>query len=181
LQEQAGNRLFEIRTLAIRSLGWFDEFDPYVAALNERELRSYWRDLVESLRMRMLSDPTTAAKIRETLERARGKAGLQVDRMLWGFSPGQLVDGGAHLLVDALENESTDMRVLAYQNLYEITGKTNLYAPDREARSQRRSIQSWQRDLQQGEIVYRFPPPSLPGTTPPTSTGEPPAGTVDVP
>jgi hypothetical protein len=181
LQEQAGNRLFEIRTLAIRSLGWFDEFDSYVGALNERELRSYWRDLVDSLRMRMLNSPETAAKIRETLGRARGKAGLQVDRMLWGFSPEQLVDGGAHLLVNALESESTDMRVLAYQNLYEITGKTNLYAPDRDAKSQRRSVQSWQRDLQQGEIVYRVPPPSLPGTTPPTSTSKVPPGTVDVP
>ena len=181
LHEQAGNRLFEIRTLAVRSLGLFDEFEPYVGALNERELRSYWKDLVDSLRMQMLDSPETAAKIRETLERTKGKMGLQVDRMLWGFSPEQLTDGGAHLLVGALENDSTDLRVLAYLNLYEITGKTNLYAPDREPKSQRRSIQSWQRDLQQGEIVYRTPPPSLPGTTPPTSTESVPSGTADVP
>lgn len=181
LREQAGNRLFEIRTLAVRSLGLFDEFEPYVGALNERELRSYWKDLVDSLRMQMLVSPETAAKIRETLERTKGKIGLQVDRMLWGFSPEQLTDGGAHLLVDALDSDSTDVRVLAYSNLYEITGKTNLYAPDRDPKSQRRSIQSWQRDLQQGEIVYRVAPSSLPGTTPPTTTEPTPSGTADVP
>lgn len=181
LHEQASNRLFEIRTLAARSLGLFDEFEPCVVGLNERELRSYWKDLVDVLRAQMLTSPESAEKIRSTFDRVRGKDGAQLDRMLWGFSPEQLAEGGAHLLVAALESASTDMRVLAYLNLYEITGKTNLYAPDRDAKSQRRSLQSWQRDLDQGEIVYRVLPTGPPGTTPPTSTGEAPTRAKDVP
>ena len=126
------------------------------------------------------SSPETATQVRASFERLRGEEGQQLYRMLWGFSPEQLADGGAHLLVDALSNPATDMRVLAYINLNEITGKTNLFQPDREPRTQRRAIASWERDLQQREIVYRTPPVEPPWSQPPPR-GSRPDGTSNVP
>ncbi|MHB8953734.1 MAG: hypothetical protein ACYC4U_12260 [Pirellulaceae bacterium] len=181
LQEQAANRLVEVRMLAIRSLGLFGEFDPCIQALGARELRYFWKEIVESMRNVMTHSPETATKIRAAFERLRGKDGQQLDRMLWGFAPEQLADGGAHMLVDGLSSPAMDIRVLAYLNLNEITGKTNLFQPDREPRTQRRAILSWERDLQQREIVYKVPP-SLPAwLAPPPEEETEGAGASNVP
>ncbi len=181
LQEQVANRLVEVRMLAIRSLGLFGEFDPFVSALSARELRYFWKDIVESLRSVTAHSPETATQVRGTFERLRGKEGQQLNRMLWGFSPEQLADGGAKMLVDALSSPTIDMRVLAYLNLNEITGKTNLFQPDREPKTQRRAILSWDRDLQQGEIVYKVPPIEPPGLQPPPKEDNQEPGVSNVP
>lgn len=181
LREQVNNRLVEVRMLAIRSLSMFDDFDPFVAAIGARELRSYWKDLVESVRAAQARSPETAQQVRASLQRLRGEEGIQLDRLLWRFSPEQLADGDAQKLVEALSSPSMDIRVLAYLNLNEITGKTNRFQPDREPRTQRAAIMSWERDLRRNEIQYGTPPP---GTgeppAPPDEGGQPPVG-VDTP
>jgi hypothetical protein len=181
LGEQVNNRLVEVRTLAIRSLSLFDEFDPSVSAINARELRYFWKDLVESMRAAEARSPETAKQMHAAFGRLRGEEGAQLDRLLWGFSPEQLVAGGAQELVEALSRPSTDVRVLAYLNLNEITGKTNNFQPDREPRSQKRSIMSWERDLQQREINHKTPPTEPPGLTTSPKEGEPPDGSSNVP
>lgn len=165
LREQVNNRLVEVRMLAIRSLSMFDDFDPFVAAIGSRELRSYWKDLVESVRAAQARSPETAQQVRASLQRLRGEEGVLLDRFLWRFSPEQLANGAAQELVEALSSPSMDVRVLAYLNLNEITGKTNRFQPDREPRTQRAAIMSWERDLRRNEIRYGTPPPG---------TGEPP-------
>ena len=131
------NRLVEVRTLAIRSLSMFDEFDPFVAAISSRDLRYFWKDLVESMRAAEARSPETAKQVQAAFSRLRGEEGALLDRLLWRFSPEQLAAGGAQQLVEALSSPSTDVRVLAYLNLNEITGKTNNFQPDREPRNQR--------------------------------------------
>ena len=50
LHEQANSRLTEVRVLAINSLALFNEFDPCVEALNDREMRVvWWRELFDKL------------------------------------------------------------------------------------------------------------------------------------
>ncbi len=102
------------------------------AAINARELRYFWKDLVESMRAAEARSPETAKQVHAAFGRLRGEEGTQLDRLLWGFSPEQLAAGGAQQLVEALSSPSTDVRVLAYLNLNEITGKTNNFQPDRE-------------------------------------------------
>ncbi len=167
--------------LAICSLGSFGEFDPFVSALSARELRYFWKDIVESLRSVAVHSPEMATQVRTTFERLRGNEGQQLYRMLWGFSPEQLAGGDAKTLVDALSSLAIDMRVLAYLNLNEITGKTNLFQPDREPKTQRRAILSWDRDLQQGEIVYKVPPIEPPGLQPPLKEDGKESGVSNVP
>ena len=159
LLEQVTNRLVEVRTLAIRSLSLFDEFDPYVNAFNAKDLRTvWWKDLRDSLRAAAARDVDTATKIQATFERLRGEEGGKLFRMLWGYSPEQLAGGAAGELVQSLDSPSMDMRVLAFLNLNQITEKTNAYQPEYEPRRQRRAIASWERDMRQGEIKYKTPP-----------------------
>jgi hypothetical protein len=181
LQDQVGNRQVEVRSLAVRSLLLFDEFEPFVTALNSRESRYYWKDLVESARAGMARSPASAAKLRAACERLRGEAAAELYRLLWGLSPEQLIDGGAEQLVTCLNSSSTDLRVLAYLNLFQITGKTNNYQPDLEPRMQRRSIATWERDLRQGQIRYKSPPVALPGTENTPREGSEKAATADSP
>ena len=103
-------------------------------------LRYFWKDIVESLRTAEARSPETAKQVQAAFVRLRGEEGTLLDRLLWGFSPEQLATGGGQQLVEALSSPSMDVRVLAYLNLNEITGKTNNFQPDREPRSQRRSI-----------------------------------------
>jgi hypothetical protein len=162
LQEQVNSRLTEVRVLAINSLALFHEFDPFAAALNDRELRVvWWRELFDNLQSAVDRSPETASLVRNTFERLRGDEGRQLYRMLWGYSPEQLAEGGAEALVESLSSPSLDRRVLAFLNLYQITEKTNAYQPEVDPKRQRRSISNWERDLRQGDIRHRSPPLEL--------------------
>jgi hypothetical protein len=181
LRDQVNNRLVEVRTLAIRSLSQFDEFDPCIAALSSRESRYFWKDIADSLRAAECRSPETARQVHAALGRLRGDEGAVLDRFLWGFSPEQLGTGGAQQLVDALSSPSIDVRVLAYLNLSAITGKTNNFQPDREPRSQRRPIMNWERDLEQHTVVYKSPPVEPAGVGAPPKEGDEAGGPPNVP
>jgi len=158
LLEQASNRLVEVRTLAIRSLGMLGEYDTYVEALNDKELRSYWTDIVTSLRRIVRSSPENAGKIRAMFERLRGDEGRQLYRLLWGYSPEQLQMSEGEKLVKLLEHPDMDVRVVAFETLRQITGKTNGFRPEREPRQQRRAVLSWQKD----PVIYKSKPVEFP-------------------
>jgi hypothetical protein len=162
LAEHVGDRLVEVRTLAIRCLAFFDDYDPFVDALNDAELRSYWKDLFLALQASLSRGPSSAEAVRETFQRLRGDEGLELYRLLWGYSPAQLSAEGGEQLIEYLEHPSMDIRVLAFENLRQITQKTHLYRPERDPKQQRRALVSWARALREGEIVYQDPPPEIP-------------------
>ena len=114
----------------------------------------------------MAVDPKTATDVRVAVERLRGDDGRILFRLLRGYNPAQLNEGGARELVELLENPSMDIRVLAYENLKRITQKTHLFRPDREPRQQKPAVLNWRKSLENGTIVYKDPPPALPERTP---------------
>lgn len=159
LQEQASSRLTEVRVLATRSLALFDEYDAFLTGLNDRDLRIvWWTELFENLQLAIDRSPESASRVRVTCERLRGEEGQQLYRMLWGYSPEQLVEGEAESLVERLSSPAVDIRVVAFLTLRQITEKTNAYQPEVDVRRQRQSIANWQRDLRKGEIRHRTPP-----------------------
>jgi hypothetical protein len=177
LLERVSDRLVEVRTLAIRCLANLEQYDPFVDALNQPELRSYWQELFVALQRSLARGPDSARAVRETFERLRGDQGLEMYRLLWGYSPQQLEDGGGEQLVAYLESPALDIRILAFENLRQITEKTHLYRPEREPKQQKRALVSWARSLRDGEIVHRNPPPSLPprrALAPPADDERPP-------
>jgi hypothetical protein len=162
LKEQDSSRLVEVRSLAISSLGLFGEFHPFVDALNDRDLHSYWANLVESLRVAMARNPRSATRIRTTFERLRGKEGSELYRVLCGFSPEQLAEDGASRLVELLNSDSMDLRVVAFETLRQITQKTNGFRAERDPSQQKGAIVAWNKALNNGEIVYKTPPSEQP-------------------
>ncbi len=166
LLERTEFRRVEVASLACRSLVSLNMFEPSIEALDGERLRSYWYAQFNALRDSMARDPEAAAKLQRSLEKLAGDdAGLMYE-LLCGFNPEQLAGGGAKELVDALENERVSVRVLAYENLRRITGKTQLFRPEKQPDSQKGTVSKWRQILAGGQIVYQDPPLALPKRRP---------------
>jgi hypothetical protein len=154
LNELAGSKRVEVRSLAIRCAGYVDQFDPLIDTLNDPDQRLGWPGYVESLRMALALSPEVAAKVRVAFEKKRGvEDGRALCRMLWGYTADDLKHGAAKQLVEYLNHESLDFRVLSFSNLKTITGKTLNYSPEHTAQKRRLAVQAWQTRLAKGEIV----------------------------
>jgi hypothetical protein len=158
LREQADSNRQEVRSLAVCSLAYLDEFDPLLVALNDDRLKSYWADQYRVLQHAASLDSETATHIRQAIEARHGEEGQQLFRLLRGFSPAQLDEGGAQSLVDFLDHESSDFRVAAIENLKAITGIPSLYMPHYSAKLRRKHVVTWRNKLNKGQIKYRDPP-----------------------
>jgi hypothetical protein len=158
LNELLMDRRVEVRSLAVRSLSYLGQFEPFVDELSDLRQRSYWDDAFDALKAALARDPRTAASVRAALEWKLGADGAQLFRLLSSYSPEQLEKGGAEELVTLLEHERMAFRVLAYENLRRITGKTQLYRPEVTVSANRPPIQKWRQLLQDKAIVYETPP-----------------------
>ena len=74
--------------------------------------------------------------------------------MLWGYDADQLEATSARELVEYLSHDSTDVRVLAFLNLKRITGKTQLFFPEKPISQQATAIRGWTRLLDEGAITH---------------------------
>ena len=86
------------------------------------------RDEIDAAR-RARRAPETAAAIRQSLEKQYGNESATLYRMLWGYTDKDLEDGEDARLVKFLDHESLIFRVLAFENLRDITRKTLSYNP----------------------------------------------------
>ena len=131
LREMADRPQVEQHAFAAECLSFLGEFDPLITALNDPDRKLRWSADIAALRAALTRGPAMAAAVRESFEKLRGEdSGRQLYRMLLGYSKEQLQSGEAERLVDALDNDSLDLRELAFVNLMEITGKTHSYHPD---------------------------------------------------
>jgi hypothetical protein len=189
LNELLGDRRVEVRSLSVRCLGYLGQFEPFVDELTNAAQKSYWDDAFDTLQAALARGPASAAEVRIALERLRGADAALLYRLLWGYSPEQLENvgdgGGAAELVGLLEHERMDLRVLAFENLRRITGKTLLYRPELTNRNNQSYVQRWREALSAKEIVYvKAPTPMpeldastpMPGATAPAAPGTLPAG-----
>ncbi|MFO7905061.1 MAG: hypothetical protein R6U98_20520, partial [Pirellulaceae bacterium] len=159
LRKQVTSRLVEVRSLAARGLCALGTYDSFIVeALNSKEYHTFWPDLISALQISLAESPETAARIQALLERLRGEQGRRLFRCLWGFSPEQLAEGEAKTLVESLASPSMDIRVLAFETLYRIVGKTNSYDPALPPDRQKRAILNWEQDLKRDKITYQTPP-----------------------
>ena len=157
LLELSEHRKAENKSLAARSLALIDEFDPFDNLLNDREERSVWPIQIESLRAAVARGPAVAAKVRASFERQRGKDGADLYRMLWGYSKDELAAGAAAKLVELLDSDSMDLRVLSFYNLRTITGATFNYRPEQSAASRQIPVRTWKDRLKEGLIGPKLP------------------------
>ncbi|MCG8583858.1 MAG: hypothetical protein MI757_04010, partial [Pirellulales bacterium] len=155
LRELADHRRFEVRSLAVRSLGHLNFFEPLVASFDDAEQKANWQPNFQSLRESLSRGTVAAARMREAFERQRGDDAAGLYRMIWGFSPEQLESGSDEKLVVDLMHDDLDYRVLAFTNLVDITGLTLLYRADATALRRNAWVRRWKEKLDAGEIRYR--------------------------
>ncbi|HUS38039.1 MAG TPA: hypothetical protein VMX74_01230, partial [Pirellulales bacterium] len=150
---------FEVRRLALRGCAYVAYFDPLIDALADKEEFNRWFTIfLPELTSAIARDPQTAAKLRRTLERKRGDDAEDLYRMLWGYSRDDLIgaeDPQASKLVDYLDHEDLDYRVLSIWNLRQITGLGLNYRPEDDESDRRKSVVRWRKKANSGEIVPR--------------------------
>lgn len=151
--ELSEHRRREVRWLAARCLVFFGHVDRLCAALNDPEAKNEWADAAGKLTEAVAVDPRIAVAVRNTLQRQYGAVGgVELYRMLWGYTESDFANGEAAKLVAALDSESLAHRVLAFQVLKEMTGLILSYRPDMPTNQRKAAIQRWKEKLDAGEL-----------------------------
>ncbi len=154
--ELAEARQVEVRKLAVRGCAHIGHFEPLVRSLNDPEMRPRWMENCDALAAAVARDPEIAEVIRKSFEKYREDAAFELYRMLWGYSSTGLKEGGeARKLVDFLDHDELDYRVLSFWNLQKITGVGRNYHPEYTKIKRRRSLASWREMFDRGDIVHK--------------------------
>ncbi len=153
LKELVEHRRTEVKSLAARCLVHLGVYDPVIKALANPTQHASWPALIAELSYAVMNSPREAQAVRQAFELERGEEGTQLFRLLRGYSPDQLRDGAAEELVQGLDNEAVDIRVLSFWNLYNITGEMNAYRADHTAARRKQAVQRWRDQLEAGKII----------------------------
>ena len=158
LEEALTDRRVEVRALAAISLGAIDNFEPLFKELTDIRQYSYWAAEVDALRQAMARGPRSVAMVQAAIEKFRASEAPLLQRMLVGYGPQQLAEGGGKELVDLLENSEMDLRVLASDNLRIITGASFNYRPEKRNEFNKNATNRWRERLKEGKITWTVPP-----------------------
>ncbi len=153
LKELSDRPQFEVKSLGIRSGAYIGQFEPVVAALNDPDQHAAWPAQIEALKSALARGPEVAAQVRATFEKQRGGDAKELYRMLWSYSSEDLKQGAANTLVDYLNHDSLDFRVLSFNNLQSITNMGLLYQPQDPPKKRAPHIQKWKEKLKDGKVV----------------------------
>jgi hypothetical protein len=156
----------EVKSLVTRSCINVGQFVPFIDALRDSEQKWNWKSHISALRAAMALSPESANKVWQTLVDQRGRpAAADLYEMLCGYTadeigntPEQMKTGAVAKLIDWLENDSLDYRVLAWNDLKEITGKQLMSNPADTLSSRTISIRKWRERLEKGDLKPLSPP-----------------------
>ena len=161
LEKKAQSNRAQQVSLAARCLAEMDDFSAIVAALGDQTQSGgqYWMEHFNTLRSALTRGAEVQTLIRNQFEQAYGKdqANLMME-MLRGYNDKQLASGSATMLVRQLENPLLEMRVLAIENLYDITGARSDYRAGANPTTRMGRTKAWQKRLQAGRIRYSETP-----------------------
>lgn len=152
LRELAEHRQKEVRWLAMRCMSAIGDFELLVTALDDPKQKAMWPDYIEELRSAVGRGPTAAGQVRTALESvygaaARGQArqtdGTTLYELLWRYQTPELTAQDAAQLVQYLDHETLAVRVLAFANLKQITGRGFYYQPEDTPAKREPSVQKW--------------------------------------
>ncbi len=150
----------EAKSLVAKSSIHVGMFEPFIKALGDPDQKSNWKTHIDALRAAMALNPESANKVWQTLVDQRGRpAAGDLFEMLCGYSadaigttPEQLKTGAIALLINRLEDNSLDYRVLAVQDLADITGKRLMANPAASPAERTVAIRKWRARLDVGDL-----------------------------
>ncbi len=154
LLEAHEHRRTDLKSLAARGLAALDRYNANLEALADRRQHPHWKFHFQDLQRAVQSGSESSRLVRDALRRMKGREADMLYRMLWGYSSAQLKAGAAADLVARLEHDELEVRVLAIENLKQITGKSLFYRADRPPAQRQNAIREWQRRLDNSEIDY---------------------------
>jgi hypothetical protein len=155
-----GSARKEVKSLVARSAIHVGVFQPFIDALRDSEQKANWKTHIDTLRSAMALSPESSEKIWQTLVEQRGRpAATDLYEMLCGYNteqigqtPDQIKTGALARLINWLDQDSLDYRVLAVNDLMEITGKRLMSNPAASATERKSAVRSWRRRLETGEL-----------------------------
>ena len=155
-----GNIQREMKSLAAKSCMHVGIFEPFVDALRDSQQESNWPTHIKTLRVAMALSPDSATNVWNTLVKQRDRqAAADLYEMLCGYNeeqigrtPDEIKSGLLLRLIDWLEKDSLDYRVLAVHNLWEITGKRLMPDPSANAKERAQNVRNWRRRLEQDDL-----------------------------
>ena len=150
------DRRVEFKSLAARCLFQLGDFETFLPLLSDPNQKSYWTTQIEAVRASMARSPKTAAELEKVIASQRDlKTAEELYRMLWGYSREELRKVAAARLVDELDHQDLDVRVLSFWNLYHVTGFTLNYRPQDVQAKRQQSVRAWKQKLDGDLIVPR--------------------------
>lgn len=156
LLELTNNRRGETAALAARTrmmLGRYDGLFEPEGGFNRKNLHSHWQSLLAQI-PQSLGREEHRAQLVNAIRTASPNRVNSLLSLLIPPSQEQLSAGADKLLVEALSSSLMDERVLAINQLTNITGKNLGYHPDK---NQVEAIQQWRKLLGKNEIRYSTP------------------------
>jgi hypothetical protein len=156
LREATGFRRAEVGALAGRTLllmGRPDAFFGGDGIFSQIDQRSYWLDHYQAVMAVVDRSAEDAKKVNLAVKNMDSANAQAIQRLLTGFSPNQLVEGGDEQLVAWLDSPSRTVRVLALENLRRITGTTLYFRAEENNPARRKDgIKKWQARLRKNDI-----------------------------
>jgi hypothetical protein len=152
LGETLKNRRPEVACLAAQVLILADDFSFLAGPtgmLNDERFRSHWTVLIDAVRDRISTSEKSYEALKSSLAAQDVQRGSLLFQILVGYSAPELKLNAAERLVNLLESEFLDERVLAIYQLKRITGKDLGFQPDRPSKG---ILQDWKRLWRSGGI-----------------------------
>jgi hypothetical protein len=150
----------EVKSLAAKSSVHVGLFEPFIDALRDSEQKANWPAHIATLRAAMALSPESAANVKRALDEQRGSpAADDLYEMLCGYNadqigrtPEEIRSGALSRLIDWLDNDSLDYRVLAVNDLWEATGKRLMPDPAANLKERTQNVRRWRSRLEAGEV-----------------------------
>jgi hypothetical protein len=156
LREATAFRRSEVGALAAQTLLLLGNGSVYFGSdgmLNNPKQRTFWPAHFRALRSFVDLNAESAESLWTAITEMDAADGKTLFRLLVGFSSKQLIEGGDEELVNMLESGSMAVRVMAIENLREITGTTLYYRPEEENAARRAQVVKKWRTLQRKQEI----------------------------
>lgn len=155
LEDLTHERRVEFRNLAVLSLTIMGEFNAFLPALNDPMQKAYWNGQIDAARRAIARNHQTAKALKATFEAQRDpKPAADLYKLLCGVSRQELLAGSDRWLVNELDNDEMDYRVLAFWNLRQYSVGTLDYHPEHNTAKKRAvGVRAWKLRSEARQIV----------------------------
>lgn len=147
------HRLINVRRLAAYGLMEMGVINALAGLLDDGQYRALWHEDVRLLQQYYHRDPKSRDVVETVVSSFSGDSTHQVLSFLSEYDDQQLAAGVADDMVQQLKSQVTVSRVIAFERLRHITGKTLLYKPEESPQRQTLPIREWEELLAEGKLT----------------------------